>query len=254
MCFGAVMVGTGYILNFSRQKNFGLRCSRCFCTAWFQDNFKSNSTKRPPQGVRFTNSRTIFLVFTNSRTTEELRVMSVICPFTNHKSRIYWYSRIHERYYVESRITNEIVFTNSRTKKCQFPPSCTPLGGGVPYKQRILTFLSTEVSELKQLHSPTNSHIKNFGTSHQISGMDCRSTSIVHFLHYLWDLKSWKCVIYYRYNGYNGYDKGPVKILPGPRLRFEKRLVWKEVSPLSFLVEKISVLYCFPKKLFAPLF
>ena len=45
--------------------------------------------RRPIQGVRFTNSRTIFLVFTNSRTTEEKRV-----------------SRFYERDFVHSRTTN----------------------------------------------------------------------------------------------------------------------------------------------------
>ena len=61
---------------------------------------------------RATNSRTIFLVFTNSRTTEGLRVSLFFCPFTNHKSRIYWYLRIHEQIFQ--------FFTISRTTFCRF--------------------------------------------------------------------------------------------------------------------------------------
>ena len=65
-------------------------------------------------GVRFTNSLTIFLVFTNSRMTEGMAVFTI--HFMNLISFI-----------PESK--NFVLFTNSRTKKIQFPPPQTPQGG-----------------------------------------------------------------------------------------------------------------------------
>ena len=80
----------------------------------------------PPAGARFTNSRTIFFFFTNSGTREKYRVSRfherdfVNSPIPNHKcigvhEQIFQFSRIQERYFFFSRITNDIIFTNSRT-------------------------------------------------------------------------------------------------------------------------------------------
>ena len=91
--------------------------------------------RAPPGGVRFTNSRTIFWIFTNSRTREKWQVSRFqerdfvnsrttinkyagIHEFTNNissfqKSRTKWFSRIHERFFSFSRI-HERKKTDSR--------------------------------------------------------------------------------------------------------------------------------------------
>ena len=126
--------------------------------------------------------RTIILVFTNSRTMEGFTILwTLFCPFTNHKSRMYRNSRIHEQifHFFTNSPTKISIFTNherffhefTNEKRGQFPPLTLPtviVGGlivGRGWKSRTKKFeFSKNLPEFERIRAI----LENFSESSKI--------------------------------------------------------------------------------------